>query len=222
MTSCLPTISWIIWISYSEQNRWNTTTRIRNAFETGCEPNFGEDNEYNDLSYCRKGYDDSDAVCFSIEENIFVYDEGCDKECLKVFDSCKNTLIVWIGPLFVGLGMFFMSFFASFIKSESPVQDMKNFLKLWIFLMTIFWITVSLNGLSNLTFQALTGFTFTMFIVSTLFLAGTFTPDGLRSQHERIWESLHEKYGKYFDIGRGLVVVTCLPARKFLSLFLSY
>lgn len=215
ITSFIPSLLFIGWCYLSEENEWNSVTAITMAEKSGCTPDYGEENE---LSYCKAAYsDNSNDVCFShnAEDKKFIYEEGCDEQCLEVYSKCSNPFIIWVGPLLVGMGMFFLSFFASFIHSKSLQQDLKNFVKLWIFILGIFTVTISLHGISNDISNTLLSFTFAAFAGSMLLLGASQSSDDIESEFEKIWESITEQFGAWFDILRGFVIVTTLPIAIF-------
>ena len=214
-TCVLTAILFFSWVYSHEGNLYNSITRAKFSEATGCKPKY-EDVNGNDLSQCQS----SDGSICLVETNFQITD-NCGSECLNVYDNCSDTLIIWVGPILVSLVLFFFSFFASFIKSESATKDVSNFFKLWMFLMFVFWITISLNAASNLITNTLIILTLAAFVGSALFLASTFSREELKAEQKELWQTFAEKYESWLDVIRGLVLVTMLPV-TLLYLTLSF
>jgi len=146
---------------------------------------------------------------------IYGKETGCE-----VNENC-DTFIIYIGPVLVGLVLFFFSFFASFLHSKSPTKDITNFIKLWMILMFIFWVTISLNFASNSLTETLIILTFAAFAGSVFLLVASYTKDELHEQEKELWHNFVERYASYLDILRGFSVVLLLPV-GFIYLFLSF
>lgn len=150
-------------------------------------------------------------VCFTVKDWQIEFPEGCNKDCLQVYDDCSDTFIIWIGPIVVGLVYFFFGLFASFMNSDSASKDISNFLKFWAILMLIFWVIVSLNGASNKITETLVLLTLTAFVGSALFFIASYSHEELKQEEKDLLHKFTKKYAKWMDVFKGFVLVTCLP-----------
>ena len=214
--SFLVLISWITWTLWSDENEWNLVLRLEQAENSGCEPDF------TDLPDCRLP-NTTDQVCFIIDgttSNI-TFPEGCSNACTDVFDACLNTFILWVGPLLVSISYMFLSFFSTFLRSTSSEQDILNFGKLWALLLFGMWVTASLAGAGPGVSTTLAALTLASFVASAVLLVSSFDQSQREEHFERFFQKIKEKYGSYFDIARGLLIVTCAPF-AIIYVFLSF
>ncbi len=176
--------------------------------------------DFENYPSCRKNDSDMNSfdVCFTIDEDLIFmnFEEDCPKSaCMKVYDkSCAgSTFILWAGPFLVSLGLLFLSFFATFLKSgESTVEkEAIKFAEVWGFLLFAMWISASLAGAGAGLSTTLAALTLSSFVASTLFLASSYSQMERIEQVRNLWKKLLENYGTYLDIAKGLVVVTCTP-----------
>jgi len=204
--------SWIIWSFWDEENEWNPVTRINEAERAGCKPDF------TDYPNCRKA-EGSTEVCFGINDKVnnMTFPEGCKDSCVGVFDECLNTFVVWVGPLLVSLGLLFLTFFTTFVRdSQSVESDMLHFAQLWVLLLFIMWVAASLSGSGVGVSTALAALTLGSFAASIVLLALITTKTERNESLNSIISNITIKYGSYFDIIRGLLIVTGAP------IFLAY
>mmetsp|Transcript_5005 Transcript_5005/g.6896 ORF Transcript_5005/g.6896 Transcript_5005/m.6896 type:complete len:903 (-) Transcript_5005:383-3091(-) len=205
--SVVTLIMWMAWSFAADDHEWNEITEWHAAEEVGCEPNL------EDYPECQK-QDDPTDVCFtiSLEDNKIYFDEGCAETCPdSVFEKCTNTFILWVGPLMVSLGLFFLSFFCTFVREDSVEKDIVNFGKLWVILLFSMWVVASLSGVSAGVTSAIIAMTLAGFVASAVFLIFIYSRAEIKSHKKEFKKRMEEKYGAYFDIVRGLLVVTCLP-----------
>lgn len=209
----VPLIAFIVWIVLREKSSFTEATQIANAILAACVPNFsGNDGA---LEYCR-GTEGGDSVCFSVENHEFVYEsDDCDTNCHGVYDNCSNTLIIWLGPIFVSASLFQLSFCAAFLQSDSAVKDLTNFGKVWGMLLAILWVFLSLNGMSNDMFQAAIYFSVSVFAGSATVLAATLSRDELKEDYFILLKKMTDLFGNWFDVIRGLMLVCFLPVGVF-------
>jgi hypothetical protein len=205
--SFLVFLSWFIWTFQGERNEFNLIVSIAEAERSGCEPNFAD---YPDLN-CGNGVG---GVCFTadIDSGSLTFADGCDEMCTQVYSKCYNTFILWVGPFLVSLGLLFLSFFATFLRSGgSAEQDTTKFAKVWMFLLFGTWVSASLAGAGAGVSATLTALTLASFIAATIFLAISFERMERREHLDKIGDQLVAKYGDHFDVFRGLLIVTCTP-----------
>ena len=220
LVSVLTFISWFIWTLVKDENAWNVIRGIAEAEQAGCKPDF---DEYPD---CQNA-DGSDNVCFEVDlqDYSITFDYYCDEMCTQVYDSCLNTFMIWVGPFLVSVGFLCLSFFSSFIRrAQSQETDSLKFLKVWMFLVFVMWVTASLAGAGSGVTTALTAFTLAAFIASAVFLAVSFNHVERDEQIAGIKVKIVEKYGNHLDLFRGLLIVTCTPIVVvwiFLSMFIQ-
>lgn len=204
----LTLVVWIAWTLWNEENEWNTNLSIAEADESGCTPNFSE---YPD---CKGEYDG--GVCFYVDEDdgTIVFEDGCDETCTNVYADCYNMFILWVGPFFVTLGLLFLSFFATFLRTDeniSPEQETTKFVRIWVFLLFSMWVGASLAGVGSGVSTTLAALTLASFIAASIFLAISFSKIERKEKVDRITEQLKLKYGNFFDVFWGLLIVTCTP-----------
>mmetsp|Transcript_6490 Transcript_6490/g.8781 ORF Transcript_6490/g.8781 Transcript_6490/m.8781 type:complete len:846 (+) Transcript_6490:17-2554(+) len=213
---------WITWAFMDDANEWNSITRAADAEGSACEPNFV------DYPECRAA-NDTDKVCFIVEASQaeLTFPDGCSGECIKVFNHCPNTFIIWAGPFTMSLTYFFLSFFCSFLRVKEGSmtamgeKNVINFAKVWLFLLFAIWITASLLGSGMGITSALGVLTLASFVASVLFLSVSFSRDDQEAQKKRIWKNIKENWGDYFDLIKGLLVLMCSPA-AFIYVVLSF
>jgi len=199
--------AWLTWTFLNEENEWSLVVALAEAEESGCKPNY---DAYSDLD-CQ---DDDGNVCFTadIESNTLTFADGCDEMCTEVYAGCYNTFIIWVGPFLVSLGLLFLSFFATFLRSgSSPEQESTKFAQIWMFLLFGMWVGASLAGAGAGVSATLAALTLASFIAVAIFLAISYEHVERREQLKRIGDQMIEKYGNHFDIFRGLLIVTCTP-----------
>ena len=199
--------AWLTWTFLDEKNEWSLVISLAEAEASGCEPNY---DDYSDLD-CTDG---NGGVCFTadVESNTLTFADGCDEMCTEVYSGCYNTFIIWVGPFLVSVGLVFLSFFATFLRSESsPEKESTKFAQIWMFLLFGMWVGASLAGAGAGVSTTLAALTLASFIAVAIFLAISYEQVERREQLKNIGDQLVEKYGNHFDIFRGLLIVTCTP-----------
>jgi len=196
---------WITWTWWDPSNKWIPLNRLNDAEVSGCTPNLEKYPE------CRGNMENE--VCFTIENNEWpVWTDDCTSDCQKVWDTCFNQFIVWVGPFLVVLGQLFLSFFATFLRTSGTVeQEAIKFAKIWFFLLFAMWISASLAGAGAGLSTTLAALTLSSFIASAIFIANSFSSIEREEQTQELWRKIVDNYGHHFDIAKGLLVVTCLP-----------
>mmetsp|Transcript_20090 Transcript_20090/g.29612 ORF Transcript_20090/g.29612 Transcript_20090/m.29612 type:complete len:857 (+) Transcript_20090:192-2762(+) len=210
-------VAWFVWTMLKDENEWSLILSLAEAEESGCEPDYSV---YPDID-CSDG---NGGVCFTadIDSNTLTFADGCDEMCTEVFTGCYNTFIIWVGPLLVSLGLLFLSFLASFLRSgSSPEQETTKFVQIWMFLLFGMWVGASLAGAGAGVSTTLAAVTLACFIAVSIFLAISYGKIERTEQLKRIGDELVEKYGPHFDIFRGLLIVTCTPV-FLLYFFISF
>jgi len=208
LNSVLVLAAWITWTWWDPDNKWILANRLADAEVSGCRPDL--------VTYpiCEnKDITSDNEVCFSIENNqLPVWTFDCPRTCIKVWDTCFNQFIVWVGPFLVSLGLFFLCFFATFLRSGGTVQqEAVKFAKIWGFLLFTMWISASLAGAGAGLSTTLAALTLSSFVASAVLLAASFNAAEREEQLMTLWQKLLDNYGTYLDVAKGLVVVTCLP-----------
>jgi hypothetical protein len=207
LNSIVVFVAWFVWTLLSEENEWSLNTSLAEAEASGCQPDFSV---YSDMD-CSDG---SGGVCFTVDvdSNTLTFEDGCSEMCTEVYSGCYNTFIIWAGPLLVSLGLLFLSFLASFLRSgSSPEQETTKFVQIWMFLLFGMWVGASLAGAGAGVSTTLAAVTLACFIAVSIFLAISYGKIERKEQLKRIGDELVEKYGNHFDIFRGLLIVTCTP-----------
>lgn len=203
LNSIVVFVAWVVWTYDRPENKWNESIRLRDAEMTGCEA---------DASVVGGVCVDEDTgeVCFSSQDNGPVWTAACPKECAAVYDECFNQFIIWGGPCLVSIGLFCLSFFTSFVKKEDSLEkEFAKFGKIYALLLMVLWIAASLTGAGAGLTTTLSALTFSAFVASAIFIA---VSQGNREEWVKVRiQSIFEKYETYLDIGKGLLVVTCLP-----------
>lgn len=197
---------WIIWILIAEDHEWNDVMRLADAEESGCHPDFTKHQE------CRAPGTD-DKVCFIVDakNNDILFPKGCPSNCTEVYQNCSNTFILWVGPLLVSISLIFTSFFTTFFKADTGQSDMVQFAKLWMALLFAMWVTASLAGAGAGVSTTLTAMTLASFIASAIFMASMWSRSEQKMYVKQMWQKIHDKFGNYLDVLRGLFIVTCAP-----------
>lgn len=208
LNSVLVLAAWIAWTWWDADNKWILANRLADAEESGCRPDL--------VNYpmCVNMDNTTDSeVCFTIENNQMpVWTPDCPRTCIKVWDTCYNQFIVWVGPFLVSLGLFFLCFFATFLRNGGTVQqEAVKFAKVWGFLLFTMWISASLAGAGAGLSTTLAALTLSSFVASAVLLASSFNAAEREEQIMTLWQKLLDNYGTYLDVAKGLVVVTCLP-----------
>lgn len=208
LNSILVLAAWITWTWWDPDHKWIQANRLADAEESGCRPDL--------ITYpmCANRNQTSDNdVCFTIENNQMpVWTLECPRTCTKVWDTCYNQFIVWVGPFLVSLGLFFLCFFATFLRNGGTIQqEAIKFAKIWGFLLFTMWISASLAGAGAGLSTTLAALTLSSFIASAVLLASSFNASEREEQLMVLWQKLLDNYGSYLDVAKGLVVVTCLP-----------
>jgi len=208
-------IYWFVWTFLEDENEWSEFNRILYADDSGCpRPDYREHPECESLV-------NPGQICVTVVNNEFVFEEAntttlnsteyCPAECSQIHDGCLNTFILWVGPALLSMVLIFLSFFTTFLKSESGEQDIVNFAKVWIFLLFAVWLTASLAGAAAGVASALMGLTLASFIGSAVFIASSVSVKDQKAHATGFWERMNEKYGSHMDIARGLGVVLLAP-----------
>lgn len=208
LTSLCTGVAWMVWVFSNPENQWNLLVRMELAEQSGCIPN------YEEYPNCRSGGMNStqEETCFSIENGVLEFPEGCDQSCTGVYNDCTSHFILWVGPVLVGMTMFFLSFFCTFLRTEGTKEkDIFNFGKLWLFILFAIWVTTSLSGIASGVTSALAALTLASFVASAVFIAVSFDRDERRENTAAVFKRLRDKYGENLDIARGMFVVTCAP-----------
>lgn len=213
--SLITGIVWFIWTFLRDENEWNEITRVTSAEAAGCEPDLETYPE------CESQVNPGEA-CFTTEGYTeIIFEDGCDETCVNVYENCINTFILWVGPLLVGLVLFFLSFFCAFLRTESDAEkDVINFAKLWIFLLFTIWLTASLAGIAAGVSTALLAITLAAFVGSAIFMASSIRHDERKVHAKGFWERIKDKWGDHLDIVRGMATVLLAPV-AIVYLFLS-
>ncbi len=197
---------WIYWTFYAEGNRWTEMTKLSDARISGC---------IADLETYPECAKEGNIACFEkdIDNPGFPdFNENCPHYCVNVYNHCSNMFIVWVGPFLVSLGLLFLSFFASFLKATGTIeQEAMKFAKLWFFLLFALWIASSLAGAGAGVSVTLAALTLSAFVASAILLASSFSSTERGERVYQVWMDLVEKYRKYLNIAKGLLVVTTAP-----------
>lgn len=203
--SLLTGIVWFIWTFLRDENEWNEITRVTSAEAAGCEPDLETYPE------CASANNPEEA-CFTTDGHEIIFEDGCDETCVSVYENCINTFILWVGPLLVGLVLFFLSFFCAFLRTDNDAErDVINFAKLWIFLLFTIWLTASLAGIAAGVSTALLAITLAAFIGSAIFMASSMRHDERKVHAKGFWERIKDKWGDHLDIVRGMATVLLAP-----------
>lgn len=201
---------WLYWTLSTDAHEWTDLTRLADAHVSGCQPDY---ETYPGCEVPNGGFDDN--LCFYIDPKNPqppLFNESCPPICVRVFDKCANMFIVWSGPFLVSLGLFFLSFFATFLKATGTIeQEVIKFGKLWFFLLFVMWIAASLAGAGAGVSVTLAALTLSAFIASAILLASSFNHIERGERFNQVLSSLLEKYRAYLNIAKGLVVVTSSP-----------
>lgn len=208
LTSLCTGVAWMGWVFSNPENQWNLLVRMELAERSACLPNF---EEYPD---CRLGGMNStqEETCFSTENGVLEFPEGCDQSCTGVYNDCTNGFILWVGPVLVAMTMFFLSFFCTFLRSEGTKEkDIFNFGKVWLFILFAIWVTTSLSGMASGVTSALAALTLASFVASAVFIVVSFDRDARKDNTAAVFKRLQDKYGENLDLARGLFVATCAP-----------
>ena len=203
---------WITWTWWEPENRWVELNRLADAEVSGCKPDFTQ------FPNC-KVQNAEGEVCYSITDNNYQYPadwtdptSACPSTCQKVWDSCFNQFIVWVGPFLVFLGQLFLSFFATFLRNAGTIeQEAMKFAKIWCFLLFTMWISASLAGAGAGLSTTLAALTLSSFVASAVFLASSYSVLEREEQVQQLWTKIITNYEGYLDIAKGLLVATCLP-----------
>eukprot|EP00560_Eucampia_antarctica_P005527 CAMPEP_0197842018 /NCGR_PEP_ID=MMETSP1437-20131217/46504_1 /TAXON_ID=49252 ORGANISM="Eucampia antarctica, Strain CCMP1452" /NCGR_SAMPLE_ID=MMETSP1437 /ASSEMBLY_ACC=CAM_ASM_001096 /LENGTH=758 /DNA_ID=CAMNT_0043451845 /DNA_START=35 /DNA_END=2308 /DNA_ORIENTATION=- len=215
--SVIAFLFWLVWSFMKDDHEWNDIMKISDAEKSGCDPDFTT------YPQCRKSTN-SNEVCFTIdaENNSIKFADGCDTNCMDVFEKCSNSFIIWVGPLLVSVSLLFMSFFTTFLRSEvSSEAGIINFGKIWLLLLFAMWVTASLAGAGVGVSTALTAMTFSCFVASVGFMSTMYDHTERKAHVKNIWARVKDKVGDYLDVGRGLLIVTCAPL-VFVYIFMSF
>jgi len=204
--SVITFIAWLAWTFAKDENEWSEIMSLAESETSGCQPDF---DKYPDCE------GDDGGVCWTAdtESNTLVYGDDCEEKCTQVFESCYNTFLIWAGPFMCSLGLLFLSFFATFLRSnaKNPEHDTSKFARVWMFLLFAVWVGASLSGAGAGVSTTLGALTLASFIAAAVFLAISFNIQEREEQLEKIGAQLKEKYGNHFDIFRGLLIVTISP-----------
>lgn len=208
-------IGWFVWTFLSRNNKWSIYTKLYDAEDTGCKPNFNKYPECQ-LNYLNGTLSDSTQtdVCFTIdvETSSIEFPQGCARNCTNVFDECSNTFIVWVGPFLVSIVLLFLSFFSTFLRNGGSIEkEAMKFGKVWGFLLFVMWISASLAGAGSGVSTTLAALTLSSFVASAIFLAMSYTQVEAHEHVRAFGNKLLQDYSKYLDIAKGLLVVTCAP-----------
>jgi len=205
LVSLVVALYWFIWTFLKEENEWTLINSLMHAEKAGCDPNF--------VTYPQCEAGDGEA-CFEVDEKNYriTFGKNCDEACTDIYDSCPNTFIIWAGPFLVSLGFFFLSFFASFLRSDgSAEQSIGKLAKIWMFLLFSIWVSSSLAGAGAGVSATLAALTLGAFVASAIFLVAGFDQFEREEQAILIWANIVEKYASVLDPVRGLLIVTCTP-----------
>jgi hypothetical protein len=210
-------ITWVVWTYLHNDNEWNLGVSLNDAIASGCVAN------YDDYPDCDAG---DGTPCFEFDDadyNTLNFDRCIDGEvCQQIFEKCYNPFIIWVGPFLACLGLLFLSFFASFLRSDgSTEQEASKFAKVWLFLLFGMWVTTSLAGAGAGVSTTLMALTLALFIASAIFVNIAFDLDEKQGKMKDIVDLTMEKYGSMMNVFRGLLVVTCTPV-FFVYLVISF
>mmetsp|Transcript_12178 Transcript_12178/g.26281 ORF Transcript_12178/g.26281 Transcript_12178/m.26281 type:complete len:890 (+) Transcript_12178:181-2850(+) len=222
VVSVLITVSFIVWVAVDYSNEWNDVTKVEAAVRTGCDANFDE------YPNCSSGKNTTTTAtmattttttCFfldySVQPQELVFPNGCDRSCLKVYDTCSNGFILWAGPVMLSLSTLFLGFFCTFLRigeGSTDEKDVFNFTKVWLFVLFVMWASASLSGAAAGVTTTLVTLTVANMIGSSILLSAIFGREEIHDNKEMVLEKIREKYGDdNLNIARGLFVVTCSP-----------
>lgn len=203
-------ITWVVWTLSSKDNQWNLGVALYEAEESGCDPDF---ETYPDCEL------DNGQVCFQYDpdQNSLNFDDCPNGEsCQSVYEQCYNPFILWVNPFLAGLGLLFLSFFASFLRGDgSPDQEASKFSRVWMFILFAMWVTASLSGAGTGVSTTLMALTLALFVAAGIFINIAFNSTEKKEKMDAILKETMEKYEAWMDAFRGLLVVTCTPVFLF-------
>lgn len=205
--SIVVSITWIVWIILGEDSKWNVVINLTESEKSGCSP------DYHDYPFCRN---DQGNLCFITdpETNTLIFEDGCDSSCVDVYRDCYNPFIIWIGPFIISLGLLFLSFSVTILRSGkdiSPETEASKFVRLWVILVIVLWIGSNFAGVGAGVSTTLAALTLSLFVASSVFFAISFENLDEKRHLAVIGEQFNNKFGNLFDILRGLLMITCTP-----------
>ena len=210
---------WIYWTFADDAHKWTENVRLVDAQVSGCVPDFIQYPE------CSVENDNSTIIservpCFQVDDvnsQTPFFNDTCPRKCADVYDSCFYMFIVWVGPFLVSLGLFFLSFFATFLRKGGTVeQEALKFVKVWFFLLFGLWVGSCLLGAGAGVSITLIVLTLSAFFASAIMMASGFSNIEREERVYELWMNLIDKYRQYLNVAKGLLVVTSSP------LFLVY
>ncbi len=211
--------TWLWWTFSTNAHEWTEASRLGDAQQSGCVPDFEKYPDCEDKDAAPGSrfdfFESKRRVCFEIDPydpELPIPTKDCPAYCTKLYDSCPNIFIVWVGPFLVSLGLLFLSFFATFLKATGTIeQEATKFAKIWFFLVFALWIASSLAGAGAGVSVTLAALTLSAFVASSILLASSFTHAERKEKVFQLWMKLMEKYRSYLNVAKGLLVVTSSP-----------
>lgn len=197
---------WVAWTLVSIENEYNLGVALNEAEESGCVAN------YDDYPDCDIG---GGKACFYFDAVLNRLDfSGCDdgEICQQLFEECYNPFIIWVGPFLASFCLLTLSFIASFLRGDGSIeQEASRFMKVWILLIFSLWVVASLSGAGAGATPALMSSILALFIASGIFVNVAFNSSEKKERMQKILEHLTGKYGAFFNLVRGMLIVTCTP-----------
>eukprot|EP00592_Proboscia_alata_P012468 CAMPEP_0194391616 /NCGR_PEP_ID=MMETSP0174-20130528/116682_1 /TAXON_ID=216777 /ORGANISM="Proboscia alata, Strain PI-D3" /LENGTH=216 /DNA_ID=CAMNT_0039186147 /DNA_START=290 /DNA_END=936 /DNA_ORIENTATION=+ len=154
------------------------------------------------------------STCFSLTGTDDIdYDKGgdCTPKCLKVYDGCVNSFILWIGPLLVGLCLMVLSFLCTFLRETTTENDIFNFGKLIGFVVFAGWCAIQLAGVTSGIVTSMVAILVTCFVSCAILMGVVFRRVENRTKVEDAVRKLEVKYGSQINIVRGLLLLIGFP-----------
>jgi hypothetical protein len=208
ITASVTGLYWFVWTFQGNNNEWNNSLRNYNADYIDCAPNFDQDSGY---PGCEQYYVDNEWTC-KLPGLVTSIANKCPSECEHVYDTCGAAFLVWVNPLAISTGFYFLSFIFAFLNPDHKDASPQAFVKFFLVICFIFWIASSLAAANAGIADAL--FSFIVFaccsaaIVALLIL-------GEKQVKEQITEGLINKmkvkYGGYGTLFKGIFILTCMP-----------
>mmetsp|Transcript_16486 Transcript_16486/g.34000 ORF Transcript_16486/g.34000 Transcript_16486/m.34000 type:complete len:850 (-) Transcript_16486:67-2616(-) len=210
-TATITLIAWMIWMfTDNGRNEWTDKNRDYWAHSIDCAPNF--DTETSGFPECAQYYDaDSNTWSCSlrgVDETI----DKCPSECNQVYNTCGAAFLIWVNPMALSTGFYFLSFVFAFANPDHKDASVGAFVKFFLVICFVMWVATSLAVANSGVADALFSFVVFMCLSAAcvaLMLLGKKQLVG--KIEDGVINKMKEKYGGYGTIFKGTFILSCLP-----------
>jgi hypothetical protein len=138
--------------------------------------------------------------------------DKCPSECNQVYNTCGAAFLIWVNPVAISTGFYFLSFIFAFANPDHKDASIGAFVKFFLVICFLMWVASSLAAANSGVADALFSFVVFMCLSAAcvaLMLLGKKQLVG--KIEDGVINKMKAKYGGYGTMFKGTFILSCLP-----------